>query len=151
MLPVIVPATREHAIAMAQRVSLNDALEVRRGTRMTPETVLLRSLEMSSSAWTWLCDGRPGCMFGIVADAIDNEAHPWLLGTPDVQTHRKLFWKHSRAIVHLISAEFPRVTGYCDAQYEATVRWLTRLGFTLEGPHPMPPFNFNFYRFTMGT
>lgn len=150
MMPVIVPATPEHAIAMAPRLRLNDAHEVRRMARRSPETVLLQSLELSTMAWTWIHNGRPGCMFGVVAEPIDNVGQPWMLGTDDVRDHPKLFWKHSRQIVRMMSAEFPKLTGGCDARYEATVRWLTRLGFALEGPFVMPKLGFTYYRFTMG-
>lgn len=149
MTPIIIPATDAHAVAIAPRLRLADALELRRATAMPAIDVVRKSLALSLQAWTWMLEDRPACIFGVGGNLIGDGAMLWLLTTDDVARHPVTFWRHSRAIVGVMRECHPRLSGFCDSRYGATVRWLTRLGFALEGPMPFGEFNMPFYRFTM--
>lgn len=149
MKPVIVPATMEHAVAIAPRLRLEDALEIRRGGLIDPLDVITRSIAMSLHSWAWLIEERPAAVFGVAGDLIGRTAMPWLLTTDDVPRHAKTFWKVSLALKPLMCEAYPGLAGYCDARYEASARWLKRLGFTLHGPEPFGAIGMPFYRFSM--
>lgn len=146
----IIPATDEHAVQVASRLRLEDALEARALSVLSPLEVVRGSIALSFSAWTWKVDDEPGCIFGLAGDMIGQSAMPWLLTTDLVKRHRKAFWRDSREVVRLMRETHPDLSGYCDARYAASVGWLKRLGFALDGPMQLGPFGMLFYRFRMG-
>ena len=79
--------------------------------------------------------------------AIGDRMTPWCLTTYMVDKFPKTFYRESKNLKRLMLEQYPHIVGLCDAQYEGTVRWLTRLGFELTGPVPMGPNNAPFLKF----
>lgn len=145
----IVVATPDHAREVAAHVRVLDCQELRHELRLSPEAYALRSLEASTHAWAGLIDGRAICLFGLMsASVISEKATPWLFTTPDVARYPKTFWRGSIEVVARMRTLYPRLEGVCDSRFEATVRWLTRLGFTLSR-EPKVVSGVPFYSFEM--
>lgn len=128
--PVVERATEEHAIAMAPRLRLIDCREVR--AHLDPLDVTLGAVRQSSHAWTWLVEGRPVCMFGVVPrDILGGVGMAWLLSTDDIALDRRTFLLGSKVALAELLKIYPTLEGYVDARFTQSVRWLTRLGFVL--------------------
>lgn len=153
MISAFVPATLLHASDIAGRLRLEDANEVRAAGAISAQDVVCNSLALSAFAWTWLIEQQPACIFGVAVmsdQIIGGSVMPWLLTTDAVTRYPKTFWRHSREIVDMMHERYPMLTGYCDARYSASVRWLKRLGFELSGPYPVGAFATPLYHFRMG-
>lgn len=131
----IVTATLDHATAMASRLRLFDTEGPYGVLARDPAGGLKSSIERATHAWAGLIDEEPVCLFGLNAPTIvSNRATAWLFTTTDIERHRSIFWRGSRDVVAAMRALYPTVEGYCDARFEASARWLERLGFHLSEP-----------------
>ncbi len=76
-MPIIVPATKEHAASIATRMRAEDAAELTASMGLPIDEAMLICLNNSTSAWTWMIDGEAACMFGYAAqNMIGNKAFP---------------------------------------------------------------------------
>lgn len=151
MNAVIVPAHRGHAIAMAPRVRAIEVEEIHASHGVSAEEGLLFELERSVSAWTWLVEGQPACMFGIVAPvSLSYESAPWFLSTPLVELHFRTFARECRAHLPELLERHPRLVGRVDARYALSIRWLQWLGARFEDPAPWGVTGALFRRFELG-
>ena len=143
-------ATLAHAEAMAPHLRDADAAEVI-ALGVTPLYALVESVRGSLVSWVALEDGEPICIWGVSAvDALGQAGCPWLLTTPAVERHKRLFMVTSRVFMLSIAAMFPRLENYVDPRHKKAVRWLAWLGFRLDPPAPLGPLGLPFQRITMG-
>ena len=84
---------------------------------------------------TLLADGIPLCMFGItpITSAV---GLPWMVGTLDLESHRRFVLESSRPILEAFLDHWPYLVNWVDARNRKAVRWLAWLGFTV---HPAKP------------
>lgn len=137
MIGQIVPATLEHAIAMAPRVRKAEQLEVADSHGMPMVQALRRDLEASISAWSWLVDGEPACMFGLVPSRTAlGSAFPWFLSTDVVEKHAGYFARGCRTGLAEMLERHPRLFGMVDARYALSIRWLLWMGARVGEPRP---------------
>lgn len=150
MSPIIVPASREHVAAIAERVRHADAVEVE-ALGLTPRAAIELSLDHSLCAWTWIEEDAPACIWGVTAQTILGATGcPWLITTDLVQRYPMRFLRGSRNALERMQAMFPRLENYVDARYAVCVRWLRWLGFEIWAAQPFGPMRLPFHRFTMG-
>jgi hypothetical protein len=133
--PIVRPATREDAIAIAPRLWLRDAsAEVWKRQGLSLECAALLTFESSIEAWVWEVDGEPVAMWGLsLTSLVGGKRMAWFLATPHIAREARTFWKGSRRIVAELLERYGAIEGYCDARFTASKRWLVRLGFKL-GP-----------------
>jgi len=137
MIGEIIPATKRHAISMAPNMRAAEIRELKDGDGIEPLPALLRELERSASAWSWVIDGEVACMFGIVTTgALTIESYPWFLTTPLVEQHSRAFARACKTLLPELLARHPRLIGLVDARYALSVRWLEWLGARLGPPQP---------------
>lgn len=150
MTSAIASATREHAVSMAPHVREIEAREIEDSHGFTPEAALLWELQRSASAWTWLVDGEPACMFGIVPPvSVLCPAASWLLSTPMIEGHVHAFGRASRAILAELLERYPQITGMVDSRHVQSVRWLKWLGAQVGEPQPWGIAGARFHRFDL--
>lgn len=138
MTGIIVDATLEHCDRMAPRLREADRLEVVEVVDLAPAALLRKSVERSSAAFTWLIDGEPACMWGVVSPSIVGDTgHPWLLTTPLILRDRRKFWTGSKFILGCMLDEYRRLEVAIDVRYEASLRWAARLGFVFDRTEPL--------------
>lgn len=127
---MVVPATDELAVRMAPRLRMVDCHEIR---EQDPLATIRGSLVKSAHAWCWLIDGEPACMFGAAPRSIiGGEALVWFLATDAINLDRRTFWVGSQAAVDALLDIYPKLEGYVDARFVASVRWIRRLGFRVD-------------------
>lgn len=151
MLGEIVAATRTHALMMAPHMRAAEVREIMSSDGLTPIKGLLREIDRSSSAWSWIVDGEVACMFGIITPyLLDAESYPWMLTTPLVEVHSRQFARACKSLLPELLAIHPRLSGRVDARYELSVRWLDWLGAKISSPEPWGVAGAPFRKFEIG-
>lgn len=151
MLGILVPATKEHARAMAPRMREAEVAEVMASAGLAPEAMLCAELARSSVAWAWIVEGEVGCMFGIATGALlDIDSYPWFLTTPLVERHSRHFARACRELLPELLEHHPRLVGMVDARYALSIRWLTWLGAKISPAQPWGVEGRPFCRFVIG-
>lgn len=107
--------------------------------------------ESAGHVFALVIDYQVVAIYGVVP-VRDGVGSVWALTSAAVNRHRKTFWKTSRAVLELLTNDWPFLFAAVDARYTAAVRWLKRLGFILGEPFLMPgsavPFHHASYRRT---
>jgi hypothetical protein len=129
----VVPATVEHARAMAPNLRAADLAEVVALTNMPVAEVLIESVAMSNHAFTVLEDGEPIAMAGVGPweSVLSGIGHAWMLGTDGVTRNKKRLLRESRARMPELMEGYGSIRNVVDGRYEASLRWLRWLGFSV--------------------
>jgi hypothetical protein len=140
----IVPATEEHARALAARMRAGDRAEVFASSGSDPLGALRDSVRWSAThggeAWAGLIDGEVAALFGVARRSLLSPvAIPWLLTGDLVDRHPVLFFRASREVVDLWVRRFGELEQAVDVRYVQALRWAARLGFTIDAPGPFGP------------
>lgn len=134
----IVRATEEHARALELRP--RDAAEAQILGHEAAEAAAFCVRE-SSQAWTWLVDGIPACIFGVRSiTMLTGDYEAWFASSPLVERHRFAFIRGCKKLMPAFAAEFPGLSGICDARYTQSLEWLRWLGFQVEPGAPFCKF-----------
>jgi hypothetical protein len=134
----IVPATAEHADAMAPNVAAPDMAELRTLTDTDVYAVLRKHIEYSLFASTWLIDDEPAAMGGLyAAQLLGDTGYAWMLGTELIRRHRVTFLRNYVYQLDKMLAIFPIIETHVDARYKSCLRWLKWTGFEIEQAEPM--------------
>lgn len=146
----IVPATVDHAHALAPNLREADIAECWASFRHTPLEALLRSLSVSRDARSGIVDGEVVCMFGVgTTTLLSLQGSPWLLGSDQIKRHARIFLPQSRLYVAEMHRRFPVLKNFVDARNAVTLRWLRWLGFRIDAPVPFGPDRLPFNPFEM--
>jgi stage V sporulation protein SpoVS len=130
----MLPSTEDDARELAPLLRAEDRAEVL-ALGVAPVDGLLQSLAAAREAWTYRDDGRIICMAGVAPlSLIGSTGIPWLLGSPLVVAHRRAFMVETRRMVARWLDWFPVLRNVVDARYQAAIRWLRWLGFTIGEP-----------------
>lgn len=151
MRGAIVTATRTHALMMAPHVRAAEAQEIMDSHGLTPVRLLLREVDGSVSAWSWMLDGEVACMFGVRAPTLlDSVSYPWFISTALVDANAVSFARACKALLPELLATHPKLSGMVDARYELSVRWLQWLGAKVGSPEPWGVADAPFRHFELG-
>lgn len=74
----------------------------------------------------------------------------WLLGTPRMERNAKAVFRDAQRYIAFVRERYPRIVNYVDARNGPSIRWLRRLGFTIDPPAPYGVAGLPFHRFHMG-
>lgn len=98
-----------------------------------------------------LRDGRLVALFGAAAlSQMSDTAALWLLGTDLMRTHPRAVLDAAAEFVAHTREHHPRLLNYVDARNRPSIRWLRKLGFTIDPPAPFGVAGLPFHRFHMG-
>lgn len=125
------PATVADADYLASRLREVDVEEcAARGHG--PREALLKSIELSSEAWTGFADGQPICMFGVAPKTLtSDEACPWLLASVSLPRHAKAFLRANLPYMEHQRAQYRVLHNYVGSRNTVAIRWLSWLGFSV--------------------
>ena len=129
-------ANKRHAREFARQVRPQDKAEVWASGKLMPEQAARGSINRSIYAYAGYAEDRSLlAVFGIV-DYRNGWAAPWALSTIHVDTHPLTFWRASKIILAHMRDSYPQMVQMIDSHYTSALRWIERLGFTLEGAEP---------------
>jgi hypothetical protein len=135
MLPVkYVRPEAWHIVHIATNMRQEDRQELDAGGWDSPEVALSASLDASEWAAVALVDGEPVAVFGvaIAGPLLCRTYIPWLLGATTLHTLSREIMVESKHVVYDLMNEYPRLENWVYAGSINSIRWLRRLGFTVE-------------------
>lgn len=131
--PLVLRATEEHAAAIAPHLRRYDDLE---GVlNLAAVQVIRDSIRRSAEAYTWMVQGRPAAIFGVVPTAIvGGDGELWVVTTPIVERDVRTFWLGSKIFVAQMERRYPRLVACVDERFVVSANWLRKLGFRVDEP-----------------
>lgn len=126
------PARARHINAIANRMRAIDVVECRAQGR-TPKQSLRLGLKASTPCLTFLCDGVPAAMLGVVPrSVIEGRATIWMLGTGALDRSHRAILRLAPPILKAIEQETPKLENIIAVDNHRSAAWLRRLGFAFD-------------------
>lgn len=126
------PATGAHVNRIARRIRAVDGIECAAGGR-TPKEALRLGLKASTQAVTFLLDGKPVAMLGIVPESIiEGRATAWMLGTDEVDRAARVIVKIGPGLLAKMREDWPRLENIVAVRNVKAIRMLRWLGFAFD-------------------
>ena len=135
---------------IAQNMDPADAAEVWATAHLTPAEALLASRAASRETLAGRVDGVAICAFGVgQATLLSDVGIPWLLGTPEIRQHSRVFLRASKRWVEGQARRYTMLENFVDSRHTRAVKWLGWLGFSFDPVQPYGPDGVLFHRFYM--
>jgi hypothetical protein len=139
----VVPATLEHARAI--RLRPGDAMEIA-ALGETRESAFAKTLGRSIWAETYLIDGEPAVMRGVILPClVGTVANAWLMSGEPIERHRKSFMALTALGIDRLRGDYDLIVSYVHADYARSIRWLRWLGFEIGAARPTGPLGAPFH------
>ena len=134
----ILKATPELCCMVADNMRESDTREMLAAGLKNARASMAISVRLSHEAFVGMADGEPACVFGIgYGSLISQMARPWMIGTPEIESHQFAFLRRNKAFIKAWAQEYGRLENMVDARHTASLRWVRWLGFHI---HPAVPF-----------
>ena len=135
------PATRADAIELARNLREADRVELWAAGRDDPLDAILAGIGGPGWALTARRNGVLALIFGVApaGSILDPRGVPWMLGTPLVSAHARVFMRLSAPYIARMLREYPHLLNAVHAPNKQAVGWLRHMGFVLQPAVPMGP------------
>jgi hypothetical protein len=108
------------------------------------------SVRRSLLCWSGFIDGELAAILGVAPiDMLNGLGSPWMLGTPVLDRHQRVLVRATPEYISRMLKAFPHLVNFVHAKNTTSVRWLRRLGFTLQEAVPFGPLGEPFHPFEM--
>lgn len=144
---MIRPATIDDAFSLAPRLRSADKVELEAQGHLDMDVVLAESIAMSKEVMAYELDGVVHAVFGVV-DA-GKFGVPWMLGSDQLFSLGKALLCLPREYVPRWLKEHGFLMNMVHAENTRSIRWLQRIGFTIQEAVQEP--GGAFHPFTMGS
>lgn len=117
----------------------SDLLEMQSAHGEPVAKTLQEAYIMSEICWVLQQQNRTVAVGGAAAMPEHPRAGiPWLLGSVELETPACRFWlaKHSSVLLRALLTRFETLENYVHESNLVSLRWLKKLGFTVEDPEP---------------
>lgn len=120
---------------IAEHARQADIDEIKASSGHTVQQSLSYGLAHSSPCWTILMGDVPVSMCGAIqSPKYQDCAVVWMISTEAAADHPLSFYKASKKVLSRIHEKYNCIANYVDSRNDLAVRFLGKLGFTLEGP-----------------
>lgn len=146
----VVPATQELIDKLKGRFRSADTAEVYAMSGHDIDRAVDDGLKYSDLCFVGLWEKDPVAVFGVRSVGIlEDEGMPWLLGTDRIREQgvRQAFIGLSEVFVRGMLERFEYLENFVDARNLTSIKWLKKIGFTVEAPQRMGFLNLPFRRF----
>lgn len=149
----LVAADLRHVLAVADQLRQADRDELAAAHGMDLSDMETRRALLCAAAAAGPClaavdAGVPLAVLGCApVSLVGGVAAPWLLATPGADRYGRDLLVAGRALVEQWGRDWVRLENRADARNTRTLRWLQRIGFTLEDPQPWGALGMPFVRF----
>jgi hypothetical protein len=100
--------------------------------------------------WSGFVDGELAAILGVAPiNMLTGIGSPWMLGTPVLDRHQRVLVRSTPEYIGRMLKAFPHLVNFVHAQNTTSVRWLRRLGFSLDEAAPFGALGEPFHRFEM--
>ncbi len=121
-----------------------DIDEMKAVTGLNNTWAALKSAVRNSTEWTEISyDDETGeiiTLFGLgsfrsgaVKPCLHSVGIPWMVASPNLYKHKKLFMRYSKKIIKEMLDQFPLIANYVDSRNTLHIRWLKHMGFKFTG------------------
>ncbi len=125
-----------------------DADEVWASHHHLPYEALMSSWDLSHSAVVVTVNDEPCVMMGLVIrDILAGSGVPWMLGTEGALKYKRNFLTQVPAVIDEMLSVCPRLFNYVHVENKTSVKWLKRIGFTLDDSKPYGVARESFHKF----
>lgn len=128
-----VEATWAHILSMRDRLREMDMRECL-GQGIPIRKVLHRTFARSLLRRAVISDGVAFAAWGVCGDFVSDEGIPWFLTTHEIEAFPVATLKEARKGIAEMLEIKPYLWNYVLADYASAIKFLTLLGFTIEGP-----------------
>lgn len=143
-----VKPTHELIEEIAVNMRQADVDEVWVSNHFTPIEALLDGFEESDFCVVVTINNSPCVILGLVIrDVLSGSGTPWLLGTDYALKHKREFIKLVPDVISDMLNVCPYLVNHVHAENRVSIRWLKRIGFTIEQPLPYGVDGELFHRF----
>lgn len=129
------PATIEDAFSLAPRLRSADRVELEVQGHVDMDVVLAESIAMSDEAWAYEVEGVVHAVMGVVEGG--SFGIPWMLGSDELFNHQKALLRLPFVYVPRWLDKYAVLMNFVHTENHRSIRWLKRIGFTIEAPIPM--------------
>ena len=142
----IITATSDTVGFIATHLREADHLELSISREdIDPIITVLQSFEGSHWCNVALVDGVPAVVYGLYPAAADDAGTPWMVATDDIHKISRQFIKGSKHAVNEMLKTYPFLYNLVHYQNQASIDWLTWLGFTICDEFVGPKNQFYFF------
>ena len=114
-----------------------DVDEIWASHRHLPYESLMSGWDLSHSSIVVTVNDEPCVMMGLVIrDILSGAGTPWLLGTDNALKYKRHFLTQVPAVIDEMLTTCPRLFNYVHIENKVSIRWLKRIGFTIDEPAP---------------
>lgn len=143
------PTQPRDAELLGAEMRASDAAEVRACGREPLESAR-RGVAQSMFCWSAFEGEQLVCIFGCAPlSVVGGIGSPWMLGTPLLRRHERVLVRVTPRYIGTMLKAFPHLVNYVHTDNATSVRWLKRLGFTLQEAAPFGALGEAFHRFEM--
>lgn len=135
----VVYATQEHIDALKGRLRPADEAECM-SLGYTGSQALQESFDASTICVVGMHRKVPVYAGGVspLGSLLGNDGVAWCLTTPEVFNLARSFMRTTRAVIHkMFLPRYKNLYNVVDARYNAALKWLCWLGFTIEAAQPL--------------
>lgn len=131
----ITTVTKENVLYVIEHLRREDDLETVRSTGQSGAEVLVQGVDCSEFLRCIEFDDGTANIYGVAKGPGDLWV-PWSMSTTLVDRHAREFLALSLEGIAEIKERYDRLVNFVDAEYTKSIRWLKRLGFTVNNPVP---------------
>jgi len=139
--PLARPTRPDDLIAVAEAMREEDVAEVRAARGISPLEALQGGYACTPNCYSFVPEGDIPVAIGGVAP------HPllprvgicWLLGTPAIKKHSRVFLRDSRKVIEGASEGYDLIMNLVDERNTLHIRWLKWCGFSFLARHIVGP------------
>ncbi len=141
----------EHIWQLALNMRDGDRDEVKAMTGDTPITALIRSCMITPYPVAVMNGDEVLSIFGVAEPAILAPGYgiPWFLANKNAHHFTRAYAELVPPVMEMYRGAYTKLSNYVDARNTRSVRWLKRLGFTLDAPVAFGVEDRPFHRFWM--
>lgn len=116
-----------------------------------PGRALRDSVARSAITWVAWDDEEPVALLGVIPQSslLGERGVPWMIGSDRAPLHRRALIAAAPAYIGEMLAAYSHLLNFVHADNHAAVRWLRRVGFTVQAAAPYGPRGAMFHRFEM--
>jgi hypothetical protein len=145
---MLIETTAEHVLHVAENMRAEDRAEIMASSGMQPLECLVMSVSLSQYARSIVAKGKVIAILGL--STVGEIGIPWLLGTTDVSSNKKVFFAQAKKALGEMKSMAPFMTNYVLAANKKSVAFIKKLGFTITESLPFGVSGKNFYKFELG-
>lgn len=125
-------AGKRHARELARIIRPQDLEEIRASGGFIPEPAIRMSINRAEEAYAAYVGDDLMCVFGV--GVLPQFQAVWMMGSTNIDKHPRVFWRCSKIVLEYLRGKYPVMVNMVHGQNATALRWLKKLGFSINLP-----------------